>query len=157
MQVIPLDTHSPTHLIEQLCRLQIACFGFPWSVSQIEKQLANDNGLNFGVVLEGKLVGFLFYQVLFECAEILQIAISSEVRKKGLAEQLFMHSLNFLKERGVERVLLEVSAENPQAISLYQRLNFVEDGIRKNYYPSILNRGGRVNAHLYSLKLVDYD
>jgi ribosomal-protein-alanine N-acetyltransferase len=155
--IIPLNADSPVHIIEQLFSLQIECFEFPWSASQIKKQLANDNGLNFGIVFEGKLAGFLFYQVLFDCAEILQIAISLDTRKKGLAEQLFIHSLNALKEQNIERVLLEVSVENPQAISLYKRLKFVEDGVRKNYYPSILNKGARVNAYLYSLVITDYD
>lgn len=156
-QIIPLNADSPVPIVEQLFRLQIECFEFPWSASQIEKQLANGNGLNFGIVFEDKLVGFLFYQVLFECAEMLQIAISLETRKNGLAEQVFIHSLVTLKEQNVERVLLEVSVENPQAISLYTRLKFVEDGVRKNYYPSILNKGARVNAHLYSLVIADYD
>ena len=157
IKFISLDTQTPAVSLQQLSILQADCFNHPWSDSQIERQLKDLKGLNFACLYGQQLLGFLFYQLLFECAEILQIGISSRHRNQGLAEQLITHSLFFLQQREIEKVLLEVNVENIQALNLYKKMHFTTDGLRKNYYPSAQQGGRPIDARLLSLALISDD
>lgn len=128
----------------------------PWSTKQLQAQLASSKGLNMGVVVDQQLVGLVFHQVLFEQAEILQIAINPSYQQRGLAAQLLLKSFAHLQaQHKVESVLLEVRASNFAAIKLYDRLEFSLDGRRKGYYPSV--DGQREDALLYTKTLVAND
>ncbi len=47
-----------------------------------------------------------------------------EFRGKGLATQIFEHSIPYLKEAGVKQYLLEVLQHNSSAVSVYKKLGF---------------------------------
>lgn len=55
-----------------------------------------------------------------------------EYRGKGLATQIFEHSLPYLKEAGVRQYLLEVLQHNTKAASVYRNLGF--EVVREFYY-----------------------
>jgi len=47
-----------------------------------------------------------------------------EYRGKGLAQEIFTHSIPYLKQSGIERYVLEVLQDNVKAISVYRKLGF---------------------------------
>ena len=47
-----------------------------------------------------------------------------EYRGKGIAKEIFMHSIPYLKEAGIRQYLLEVLQNNTKAISVYRKLGF---------------------------------
>jgi len=49
---------------------------------------------------------------------------TKEYRGKGIAKDIFKHSIPYLKEAGVKQYLLEVLQNNTKAISVYQKLGF---------------------------------
>lgn len=150
-----LDNSLDSTAIQSLESLQ-KVFHPPWNVRQLQAQLVSSKGLNMGVMVNQQLVGFVFYQVLFEQAEILQVAISPSYQQRGLAAQLLLKSFAHLKaQHKVESILLEVSASNTTAIMLYERLEFSLDGRRKDYYPSV--DGKREDALLYTKLLKTND
>src|SRR5262245_56288394 len=55
---------------------------------------------------------------------IQNVGIMPQHRSKGLGSVLMWHSLNGFKAVGIERVFLEVTAQNSGACRLYQRLGF---------------------------------
>ena len=130
--------------------LQKSCFHPPWSLAIIQRQLSAKRGLNIALYDHKQLLGFIFYQLLFDEAEILQIAIDPSYQQRGLANELLVKSFALLQQQGITRILLDVNATNTPAIKLYQRLGFLLDGRRKNYYPST-TPGLKEDALLYSL------
>jgi len=146
--VIRLDNSLSEACFKRLRFLQSA-FHPPWSTAQLQAQLVSDKGLNFGLLLDGQLVGFVFYQCLFEQAEILQIAIDPSYQQRGLAVRLLLSSFALIQQQKIEAVLLEVRKSNLAAIKLYKRLSFTLDGKRKGYYPSDVN-GQREDALLFT-------
>ena len=150
--LIVLDKNIELALWQQLCQLQQQCFIPPWSDGQLQQQLDNPKSLNFGLVTNGQLLGFVFYQLLFEQAEILQIAIDPAQRRHGYAGKLLAQSSAALLERDIETLLLEVRESNHSAIQLYLQFGFSLDGRRKNYYPSPIT-ANREDALLYTLIL----
>jgi ribosomal protein S18 acetylase RimI-like enzyme len=84
--------------------------------------------LSFGAFDKGKLVSFIlngidsFYSVL--TAYDTGTGTIPEHRKKGLVQQIFHHSIPFLKEAGVKQCLLEVIQHNKKAVDLYKKMGF---------------------------------
>lgn len=83
---------------------------------------------------EQQPVAYALVQDGYDCLEILALAVVVEQRGQGLAGQLLNAIDLQAKELDREAVLLEVAAKNKQAMRLYQRHGFVEEGRRRGYY-----------------------
>jgi len=57
-------------------------------------------------------------------AEISALSVSPEQRGRGLGRLLLQDGVNFAVERGFQRVVLSVNAENRQALELYRSADF---------------------------------
>lgn len=80
------------------------------------------------------LSGLIIVQRAPPDAEILTIGVHPAKRRTGLAQEMLNHALTLLGPYGVDRLLLEVAADNKAGIAFYQRNRFQRDGVRKNYY-----------------------
>ncbi len=67
-------------------------------------------------------------------ADILNITVRPEARRQGIATQLLGKIGELAESRGVTVIHLEVRESNTPARTLYGKLGFTVDGIRKNYY-----------------------
>lgn len=83
-------------------------------------------------------------------AEVLTIAVTPGARRRGLGAALLDACLAAAAAAGAGRLLLEVSAANEPAISLYARAGFAEIGRRRDYYAG---RVGREDAVLMARDL----
>ena len=81
-----------------------------------------------------KIVAMILVQRAASDAEILTLASDPDHRRKGLAAALIEHSRQHLSSLGVERLLLDVAADNLGALALYQSREFAVDGRRKRYF-----------------------
>lgn len=132
-----------------LAALARGAHSHPWSERQYRDSLeaGHDGWLLWS--REGEAIACCVISRLFDAAEILDIAVAPRWRRRGVAEALLKQVLAQLPPE-IERVLLEVRASNPAARSLYRKLGFCEDGLRKNYYPA--ENGAREDAVLMSLQ-----
>ncbi len=73
--------------------------------------------------------GYILFLEADGTAEVLRIGILPKKRKQGEAEAILKALCG-----SFEKVILEVSNVNPPAMSLYEKLGFVEVGRRKSYY-----------------------
>ena len=85
-------------------------------------------------------VGFVIGMKAADMAEIYSIGVPPEYRRKGYARALLANALEACSSDGAETVYLEVAADNGEAIRLYERSGFRQDGRRKNYYRRGNNR-----------------
>lgn len=123
----------------------------PWSLSQFLGCSLSDN--QHSLVLETRrdgVIGFLIYQQVLDEATLMNIAIDPEHRGRGFGGRLLIALLDTLRREGAVRCLLEVRVGNAAAIALYRRHGFVDDGLRRDYYPSAV---GREDALLMSWNL----
>jgi ribosomal-protein-alanine N-acetyltransferase len=67
-------------------------------------------------------------------AEILNLAVAPESRRRGYATALTQEALRDFLGQGVRRVFLEVRASNRAAIAFYEGLGFRGAGRRAAYY-----------------------
>jgi RimJ/RimL family protein N-acetyltransferase len=64
------------------------------------------------------------------CGE-LGMGVHPRYRKLGIGQQLIVRTIQKAKEKGLERIELEVFASNVPAIKLYEKLGFVTEGVKK--------------------------
>lgn len=107
----------------------------PWSERLFANEFQNECALIFGARLEGEIVGFLICHAVVDEAHVVNFAIASNYRKRGIGYALISHVLRDLHLRGVRWVTLEVRKSNQAARALYDELGFAEVGVRAGYYP----------------------
>lgn len=85
-------------------------------------------------VMSDKIVAFITYFIMYEKAEIVDIAVISEYQGKHVGAQLLTYAVANCKANNCESITLEVRASNTYAIEFYKRHGFRESSVRKNYY-----------------------
>ena len=119
----------------QLANIEKACFGRDaWSIQALIGEFSNDFSHFFAHEIDGKIVGYACVRIMYEEAQICNIAVLPEHRRKGIATKLLQMVANFAKEKGCERAELEVNVANLPAVELYRKCGYGEAGIRKNFY-----------------------
>ena len=83
--------------------------------------------------------------------EIYFIGVAESLRGKGLGKKLLKSIISFSKNYGADFLVLEVGIKNIPAKNLYLSFNFLEFGIRKNYYRN--SSGIREDAIIMKLNL----
>lgn len=122
--------------LSRLAQLHAACFpDDAWSSSALATVLAMP-GADGRVFCrdDGTLCGILLEQCLGPDGEILTLGVAPAARRCGVARALLGDLIVRAKAAGVQRLLLEVAADNVAALALYEALGFARHGIRRHYY-----------------------
>jgi len=83
---------------------------------------------------EGIVCGLVVFRTMADEAEILNLAVDSTRRRRGIGSQLMKDALATCKAAGVKRIFLEVRDSNQAAQIFYLRMGFTEVGRRRQYY-----------------------
>ena len=130
MEIIKMNE---TH-IAPIAQIEALCFSDPWSENSIAGELTSRLS-HWLVALEGEqVVGYIGSQSVLGESDMMNVAVHPDHRRKGIAEALIAALSAGLKERGNVCLTLEVRASNVPAITLYDKLGFVQVGRRPNYY-----------------------
>ena len=120
--------------VQQIAELEKLCFNDPWSENSIASELNNPLSCWLVAVEGDSLAGYVGSQTVLDGSDMMNIAVAPAHRRKGIAEALVVALCEHLRDRSSVCLLLEVRASNAPAISLYEKLNFVQIGRRKHYY-----------------------
>ena len=80
------------------------------------------------------LVGVITFSYSVDTADIEDIAVDKEFRRKGLGDKLLCEALKKIQDENKEKVFLEVRGSNIPAINLYKKAGFTNLSVRKKYY-----------------------
>ena len=120
--------------VRQVAELEMLCFSDPWSEKSVASELDNKLSLWLVAVEEDEVVGYIGSQTCCDETDMMNVAVHSQHRRKGIAEALVLALVEALKEAGSHCLTLEVRASNEPAKALYERLGFGQVGRRPNYY-----------------------
>jgi ribosomal-protein-alanine N-acetyltransferase len=81
-----------------------------------------------------KVVGFIMYSIIYEKAEIIDIAVLDGYQRQNVGSQLLSYVLQECHNHNCENVTLEVRMNNQRAIAFYKKHGFREISTRKSYY-----------------------
>lgn len=114
--------------------LEAENFSEPWSANSFMEEIKKDSSI-YIVAYEGEmLVGTCGLVVSFDEGEVLNVSVKKEYRKHGIALQMLQCLLEEAKIKGIKHFTLEVREGNMPARTLYEKLGFVCEGIRPNFY-----------------------
>lgn len=106
--------------------------------NSINKNLLDDPFTEYYIYIENnQILGFINYDILYERAELLYIAVIEEAQNKKIGSKLLEFMIKNCREKNIQNITLEVNVENKKAIALYEKYGFQKVAIRKNYYQGI--------------------
>lgn len=107
-----------------------------WSAADYESLLSADTTVCLLAEDEDndEPVGFVLARLAADEMEILNLAVASTQRRRGLGRRLVAEALGRGRTRGVEKCWLEVRASNQAALAFYRTLGFRQQSRRRAYY-----------------------
>ena len=123
---------QPEH-VEAVKDLLDTCFDEnSWSVESIQSELEKADSRCTVAVEDSKVVGFLAFEQIMDEGSIVEVAVSPDHRRRGIARALICEALQVCE--GLRTVFLEVREGNAPAVALYESLGFERIAVRHCYY-----------------------
>lgn len=121
--------------IDGVWAVESQVFNNPWSRSAFVDEMT-DNDLAHYLVLEdqGMIAGYAGMWIVVDEAHVTNIALLPDYQRQGLGEKLVRELIKTARERYAVMMTLEVRPSNTVAQSLYSKLGFLPQGIRRAYY-----------------------
>ena len=135
--------------LDSVIQIEKSSFPHPWTRDHFISELQRDTVSRCYVAVtadnkgtdpvdpccgEGRISGYLMAWHVADELHITNLAVSPEVRRRGIAVALLRHSLKEAAEAGAIWCQLDVRTSNAPARELYGQLGFKPFGIRKGYY-----------------------
>lgn len=121
--------------IDSIVRIEGECFcSEAWSREMIESDFFKRSKYIVARNDYEEVIGYISMLDLDIEGEVLRVAVKKQYRRKGIARQMINFLVDYLKERGYQKLYLEVKSTNAEAIALYENLGFVKFNERRNYY-----------------------
>ena len=120
-----------------------------WSEQHYD-ELASTESARVALVAEdgGEVLGFLVARDVAGELELENIAVAANARRRGIGRKLVEELVKVAVQRGIRTVHLEVRSQNRAARALYERMGFVQSGLRRGYYDCPAD-----DAILYTLEI----
>jgi len=100
--------------------------------------------------LGGELLGYFVLLVAAGEAHLLNLSVAGARQRAGHGSELLREAMQLARNRGAQRIFLEVRPSNLAAKALYGRFGFREVSVRPGYYPA---HDGREDALVQTLAL----
>jgi len=105
-----------------------------WPEASVREVLGWKGIIGLACEAAGKIAGFLIGRQTGDEAEVLNVAVAPDHRRRGEGGALLKESVAKFHARGVRRVFLEVRESNAVGIAFYEKQNFSRAGRRESYY-----------------------
>jgi ribosomal-protein-alanine N-acetyltransferase len=122
------------HDIKAVFAIEQNSFSTPYSKEYFLHELYKKHALLKVTLFEGTVIGYLCADYEKHEAQILNLAIDPDFRRRGAATILMTEAMRILKKKGCVFAYLVVRASNTGAQKFYENLGFTVEAIRKNYY-----------------------
>lgn len=129
--------------LPEVVALEAAVQSFPWTHKNFEDAL--EAGYEAWVLrTEEGLQGFFIMMMAPDVAHLLVIAVTRDAQRRGYGRQMLAYLTQQARGAGTEGIVLEVRPSNLGACAFYQAEDFVQIGVRRDYYPAA--KGQREDA-----------
>ena len=119
-------------LLQSCAALEAISICEPWSFGSFVQEAKRKEGLILAALDEKEcLFGFLTATCIPETADLTNVAVFPEHRRKGIAGMLVSELKNRVQG---SCIFLEVRESNAPAIAFYRKHGFLQVGIRKRFY-----------------------
>ena len=105
-----------------------------WNLKQWEKELSKNYVYAFACFSNYQIVGICVFQKILCDAELTYLSIHPTFKRRGLGKKLLEETFKQCRSFAIEKIQLEVSDKNLDALNFYHAFGFKTIGIRKKYY-----------------------
>lgn len=131
-----IETLTPEDIPEAVL-LEKEAFGENgWTERDFEETLKLDYALYLISRQEGRINGMAGARIIGGDAYISNVSVKVEDRRTGTATALMNELMDLASRKGAGAYTLEVRSKNIAAVKLYEKLGFVTEGVRKDFYIS---------------------
>jgi len=121
--------------VDRVSRIEEENFSMPWHRESFLQMIESDNALYVVAELDGEIVGTCGIITCLDEGDISNVVVDSAFRGRGIAYEMVGTAIKKAHdELYINNFTLEVRASNKAAISLYEKLGFVSEGIRPAFY-----------------------
>lgn len=120
--------------IPGIFRIDQQCFEHNWTLESYECEVENIMA-NYNIAeLNGEIIGFGGFWAVVNVAQITNIGVLEKHRRCGIGQSLLNEMMKLALNKDCVAMTLEVRADNPGAIALYEKNGFEKAGVRGKYY-----------------------
>lgn len=120
--------------VPTVSRLEEETFSMPWSAESFLHMIDREDAAYFVAEEDGKILGGCGLLLIAGEGNITNVVVAPQARRRGIATGLLTYLLSEGDRAGLNAYTLEVRVSNAAAIGLYEKLGFVSEGIRPNFY-----------------------
>lgn len=119
-----------------ILRLERSAFSVPWTMRAFHAVMARPDASLLVAEREGGVTGYAALWRQGREAELGDLAVAAPHRRAGLGTTLVEAAADDARERGAERLFLQVRESNEAALELYRSTGFRRVGRKRGYYHS---------------------
>lgn len=121
--------------VDEVTVIDKLSFKIPWSRESFLRELeTNDNAHYIVLFNDDKLIGYAGIWLILDEGHITNVAVHPAYRTQGAGTRLMDALIEICHKNNIISMTLEVRKSNTDALSLYKKYDFVEEGVRKFYY-----------------------
>lgn len=121
--------------INDVLKIEHTMYAYPWTAG-IFKDCLRVGYCCWLLMEEGEIAAYSVLSAAAGESHLLNICVRKTSQRRGYGRQLVEHMLKLAKRHNANVCLLEVRPSNTAAIDLYEKMDFVEVGVRPAYYPA---------------------
>ncbi|MEI6027512.1 MAG: ribosomal protein S18-alanine N-acetyltransferase [Betaproteobacteria bacterium] len=122
--------------LDRVMEVEVHAYSFPWSRGNFQDSLASGYVAELMESATAALLGYYVAMPGVDELHLLNITVAPDFQRFGLGRVLLDRVEAQAQGRGFDNIWLEVRASNTRARYLYGARGFVEQGVRRGYYPS---------------------
>ena len=120
--------------LDAVLAIERTSFAAPWTPSTFRGLMERHGSGLWVAVSGGQVAGYAVVWAVLDQAELGNVAVAVGHRRQRIASRLVATVVEWLRERGVRELFLEVRESNEAAQRLYAAHGFEPVGRRKGYY-----------------------
>ena len=120
--------------LSEILAIEQTSFSTPYPKEYFFNELYKKHSLSKVALFDGHVIGYICADYHHHEAQILNLAIHPDFRRRGAATILMTHVMRTLKKKGCVFLYLVVRASTTGAQKFYERLGFKVEAVRKKYY-----------------------
>ena len=120
--------------MKEVLEIESDCFEFAWDEDDFMQCLQQRNCIGMVAEYQGRVVGFMIYELQKTKIHLLNVATLKEFRRKGVGAQLVAKLIAKLGNQRRSRIILEVRETNLPAQLFLRSLGFLAIDILHGFY-----------------------
>ena len=114
--------------------IEQASFEYAWSEEDFLACLRQRNCIGMVAERDGKIVGFMIYELHKARLRLLNFAVAPEARRQNVGGQMVRRLIDKLSQQRRKEIVLEVRETNLAAQLFFKRLGFLALGVLRDRY-----------------------